>query len=122
MIPFDVRLSNFLGAVAFAADEGRQRAVWVEKERGITSIVSVGEFYCQFFDDNDMDGFIQDELEVAPLNNAQKNAILEFRATLAAVEQLESYRDNDDAKTLGSPEWKAVVSCAKRALAIFAFA
>jgi hypothetical protein len=120
MIPLDVRLSNFKDALEFAADEERQRAVWIDKVSGLTSIISVGEFYCQFFDDNDMAHFVKNEMIDAPLSDAKKNAILQFCAVLKPVEELESYRDDDDPRTLESPEWKAVIQCAKRTLPIFA--
>lgn len=120
MIPFDVRLNNFIGSVAFAADEEMQRSVWIDKVSGLTSIISVGEFYCQFFDDNDMDGFIENEIATAPLSSAQKDAILQFRVALEPIEKLQSYRDNDDRQTLQSPEWKRLIQCAKRTLPLFA--
>ena len=120
MIPLDVRLNNFVGAVAFAADEEMQRSVWIAKVPGLTSIISIGEFYCQFFDDNDMDGFIEDEMTSAPLSDAQKDAILQFRAALEPIERLQSYRDDDDRQTLESSEWKALIQCAKRTLPFFA--
>jgi len=119
VIPLDVRLRNFVGAVAFASDEAKQRLVWVDKARGLTSIVSVGEFYCQFFDDNDMEGFIKEELNSAPLTQAQREAILALRAALEPVTHLASYRDNNDQRTLESAEWNAVIQCAKHALSVF---
>jgi len=120
MIPLDVRLNNFICAVAFAADEEMQRSVWIDKVSGLTSIISVGEFYCQFFDDNDMDGFIEKEITSAPLSSAQRVAILQFRAALKPIEKLQSYRDSDDRQTLESPEWKALIQCAKSTLPLFA--
>ena len=120
MIPLEVRVHNFVGAVQFAADEEMQRSVWIDKAAGVTSIISVGEFFCQFFDDNEMDRFITDEIADAQLSHAQKEAILNFCVSLKPVEQLQSYRDSDDLKTLASPEWSAVVQCAKRTLPLFA--
>lgn len=120
MIPFDVRLDNFVGAVEFAADEEMQRSVWIDKVPDLTSIISIGEFYCQFFDDNDMDGFIKDEMANSPLSSAQKDAVLQFRAALEPIERLQPYLNNDDRKTLESPEWKALIQCAKRTLPFFA--
>lgn len=120
MIPIDVRLNNFVGAVAFAADERMQRSVWINKVAGLTSIISIGEFYCQFFDDNDMDGFIKNELTNAPLSDKQRDAVLQFRAALEPIRKLQSYRDNDDKRTLESQEWKALIQCARRTLPLFA--
>jgi hypothetical protein len=120
MIPLDVRLNNFVGALEFAADEEMQRSVWIDKVSGLTSIISVGEFYCQFFDDNDMAEFVKNEMIDAPLSDVQKNAILQFCAALEPVEKLQSYRDDDDCRILESPEWKAVVQCARRTLPLFA--
>jgi hypothetical protein len=120
MIPFDVRLNNFVEAVAFVADEEMQRLAWIDKVTGLTSIISVREFYCQFFDDNDMDGFIEDEMDSTSLSDSQKNAILQFRAALSLVEKLQSYRDGDDRETIESAEWKTLVQCARRTLALFA--
>ena len=119
MIPFEVRLSNFLGAVAFAADEKQQRAVWVDGVLGLTSIISIGEFYCQFFDDNDMDDFIANELSGSPLSAPQKTAVIEFRAALNRIETLQSYQEDDDRQTLETPEWRSLVQCAKRTLSVF---
>jgi len=119
MIPLDVRLNNFIGAVAFAADEELQRTVWFDKKPSLTSITSIGEFFCQFFDDNDMDGFINDELASAPISQERKAAILDFRAALGPIEQLQSYRDEDDQKTAQTQEWKALVNCARLTLRRF---
>ena len=120
MIPLDVRLANFLGTVAFVADKEIQRAVWIDKVPGITSIISIGELYCQFFDDNDMDGFIKDEMDESPLSTAQKSAIVQFSGALGVVEKLPSYADGDDGQTIESREWNALVKCAKGTLVTFA--
>ena len=120
MIPLDVRLNNFLGTVEFVADEQTHRAVWLEGATGITSITSLGELYCQFFDDNDMDSFINEELSNAPLSPPQKEAIVRFRTALGAVETLPSYKDHNDRETIASREWKALVQCARETLRVFA--
>ncbi len=119
MIPLDVRLENFLGVVEFVADEKTQRKVWLEKTPGITSIISIGELFCQFFDDNDMDGFIKAELSDSPLSPEQKKAVLQFRNVLGKIEELRSYQEDNDRLTLETQEWRDLVHCARNTLKVF---
>ena len=84
-----------------------------------TSIYSVGEFYCQFFDDNDMDDFITSELQESSLSAAQKAAIVEFRDLLDSAGDIALHASCDNGTIVRSKQWKSVVACAKRILPLF---
>jgi hypothetical protein len=79
MIPLKLRLINFIDTVTFVSDKEFQHKIWVQKIKGLTSVDSMGELYCQCFDDNAIDQFIDEELSTSPLNEIQKKAILDFR-------------------------------------------
>ena len=117
MYPIETRLKNFTDAVSFAADEDLQRTMWITRSpKPLTSIYSISEFYGQIFDDSDIDDFIEKELPAASLTADQKRGILGFRDLLNLVEKTAAYRSQDHARLCESPEWKAVVQCAKRIL------
>lgn len=82
MISLEVRLANFLGDVSFVADKKQQRAVWVTRSHGVSSVISLAELYCQYFDDNELDDFVENELDTSPLTSKQKHAIRSFRDAL----------------------------------------
>lgn len=82
MISFETRIGNFLNSVSFVADKELQRRVWDEGESGITSIISIGELYSQFFDDNEIDDFINNEMKTSSLSKEQRDAIRKFRDAL----------------------------------------
>lgn len=114
MIPLEVRLANFIDSVSFVADKDRQRLVWVQRAKGVSSVYSLGELYSQFFDDNEIDDFIDHEMMNAPLSNAQREAIRRFRDALNAFSgspgkgggmKLESALIDD-------PEWNELVELA----------
>jgi hypothetical protein len=88
MIPLKLRLINFIDTVTFVADKEFQHKIWVQKIKGLTSVDSMGELYCQCFDDNAIDQFIDEELSTSPLNEMQKKAILDFRDALNAYYEI----------------------------------
>lgn len=84
MISLKTRLDNFIGVVSFVADKDQQALVWVKKVNNISSIYCLAELYNQFFNDNQIDDFIDNEMENAPLSEAQRIAIRRFRDALNA--------------------------------------
>lgn len=121
MIPFDVRIENFLESVSFIADENRQRAMWIDGDPGRSFMISLGEIYAQFFDDNDIDNFISHELDASPLTPSQRVAIRSFRDSLNDFEGAPGRHEGptSDAELLMNPEWNKIVSLAKATLSEF---
>lgn len=121
MIPFDVRLTNFLDSVCFIADKTRQREIWVEGNTKVSSVISLGELYAQFFDDNDIDNFIADELDTACLTAEQKDAIRSFRDALNSFSKAPGKAANQlsDADVIDDPEWGTLVRLAQLTLTLF---
>jgi len=121
VIPFNVRLANFLDSVSFVADKGRQRAMWVEGNTKVSSVISLGELYAQFFDDNDIDNFIADELDAAPLTNEQKDAIRSIRDALNGFSKAPGKTANqvNDADVIDDPEWGNLIRLAQATLILF---
>jgi hypothetical protein len=121
VIPFDVRLANFLDSVSFIADEELQRAVWVSGRQGVSSVITLGELYAQFFDDNDLDNFIADDLDTSPLSGEQKKAIRQLRDALNDFSKAPGKMPNamSDAELVDDPEWKRLVRLARATLTVF---
>jgi hypothetical protein len=121
VIPFDIRLANFLDSVSFVADKTRQRAMWVEGNTKVSSVISLGELYAQFFDDNDIDNFIADDLDAAPLTNEQKNAIRSIRDALNDFSKAPGKTANQvrDADVIDDPEWGNLIGLAQATLTFF---
>jgi hypothetical protein len=121
VIPLDVRLANFLDSVSFVADTDRQRAMWVTGTRGVSSVISLGELYSQFFDDNDIDNFIADELDTSPLSGEQKKAIRVFRDALNDFSKGPGKMPKaiSDAEVIDDPEWGCLVRLAEVTLTTF---
>ncbi len=122
MIPLDVRLKNFLDSVSFFADKRRQHAMWVEGDPGESFMISLGELYAQFFDDNDIDNFIADELDATPWTPEQREAVRSFRDALNNFSKAPGRPENStkEADLVNDPEWNRVVALAKSTLAKFA--
>ena len=121
MIPFDIRMANFLGSTAFIADKKLQHAMWAERNKKISSIISLGELYAQFFDDNDIDNFIIDELDKSLLTKEQKEAIKVIRDDLnnfTKAPNRKTYQASD-AELIDDPEWGQIVLLAQSTLNIF---
>lgn len=123
MISLDVRLKNFLDSVSIVADEKRQHEMWIERCPPEGSfMISLGELYAQFFDDNDIDSFIAEELDRAPLRADQRLAIRSFRDALNSFSKApgksESFKN--DADLIKDPEWKQLTVLAKVTLGAFA--
>lgn len=121
MIPIDVRISNFLDSVSFLADLERQRIAWSNKTPGATSVVSLGELYAQFFDDNDIDNFVRYELDTSPLNTEQRESVLAIRDALNAFSKApgKTPQPVNDEELLSDPEWNTVVALAQSVLKVF---
>lgn len=121
VISFDVRLANFLDSVSFIADKTRQRAMWVEGNTKVSSVISLGELYAQFFDDNDIDNFIADDLETAPLTNEQKDAIRSIRDALNDFSKApgKTAHQLSDAYVIDDPEWANLTKLAQVTLTFF---
>lgn len=121
MISFEVRLANFLDSVSFIASKTRQHAAWVDRNEEISSVISLGELYAQFFDDNDIDNFIAEDMDAAPLTAEQKNAIRSIRDALnnfggAPGKNLSS---SSDVNVINDPEWGRLVRLSQEALILF---
>ena len=121
MLPFSVPLHNFLELVSFVADLKHQREVWIDKKQGVSSLISLGELYNQFFDDVDLDGFIDFELEGAPLTQRQKIAIRVFRDALDAFHAApgRGRKEKTEDDVLRDPEWNKLVGLAQQTLKLF---
>ena len=121
MIPFDVRLANFLDTVSFIADTKRQRAVWVERGQGVSSVISLGELYAQFFDDNDIDNFIADDLDRSALTVEQRISIRRFRDALNKFSKAPgvSFQAVREEELVDDLEWSELVALAKSTLGMF---
>ncbi|MBU1361904.1 MAG: hypothetical protein KKC79_11490 [Gammaproteobacteria bacterium] len=122
MIPLQIRLKNFLDSVSIVADERRQRSMWVERRLPDGSfMISLGELYAQFFDDNDIDNFIADELDVAPLDPKQRSAIRSFRDALNSFSKAPGKSESfeTDAELIEDAEWKQLTMLAKTTLDAF---
>jgi hypothetical protein len=121
VISLDTRLENFLGIVSFVADKKQQYAMWVKHSQGVSSVISLNELYCQFFDDNDIDNFIEDELNTSPLTSVQRDAIRSFRDALNSFSKtLEKMpQPMSDAGVIENPEWNELVKLAQFTLTVF---
>jgi hypothetical protein len=64
--------------------------MWVERSEKISSVISLGELYAQFFDDNDIDNFIADEIDKSPLTQEQKkpSGLCEMRLIISQKRQI----------------------------------
>lgn len=121
MISIEIRIKNFLDSVALVADEQKQVNMWVDGKAVDSFVVSLGELYAQFFDDNDIDNFIANELDGASLSSGQCAAIRAFRDAMNAFSKAPGKPANfaDDAFLLSDPEWKKLVEIAKSTIAEF---
>jgi hypothetical protein len=122
MITLDTRITNFLGSVAFLADKKRQTAMWRDHASNLSSVISMGELYAQFFDDNDIDNFIRDELDSAPLTELQRRSIRAVRDALNEFSKAPGTPNHpiDDADLIDDPEWTEIVRLAQTTLGTFA--
>ena len=118
MIPLEVRVKNFLDSVSFFADKKQQHAMWVDGDPGDSFLMSLNEVYCQFFDDNDIDNFIADELDTAPLTSEQRHGIRLFRDALNkfSVVREKFSQPIRDADLITDPEWNELVVLAQSTL------
>ena len=118
MIPLDVRIANFLDSVAFVADKKQQYAMWVKHDQSVSSVISLGELYAQFFDDNDIDNFVEYELDLSKLTSEQKQAIRSFRNALNAFSKAPGKVTHplSDADVIDDPEWNELVKLAQYTL------
>lgn len=121
VIPLDVRLANFLDSVSFVADKNRQRAAWVDGDTKASSVISLGELYAQFFDDNDIDNFIADDLGAAPLTSEQKDAIRSVRDALNDFSKAPGKPASQlsSADVIDDPEWGNLIRLAQATLTVF---
>lgn len=121
MISFEIRLANFLDSVSFIADKDRQRAVWVEGSKGVSSVITLEELYAQFFDDNDIDNFIEDELDASPLTYEQRLAIRTFRGALNNFSKAPDKTNQKipDRELVDDPEWNELNDLAMHTLTMF---
>jgi hypothetical protein len=120
MIAFDVRIQNFLDSLSFMADINRQRAMWESKALKTSSVISLGELYAQFFDDNDLDSFIEKELDTSPLTVEQRGGIRAIRDALNGFSNAPSRSQvPNDAALLYDPEWNKLVALAQSVLKLF---
>ena len=121
MISLEVRVKNFLESVSLFADEGKQGDMWIDGKAVDSFVVSLGELYAQFFDDNDIDNFIADELDGTSLTLKQRAAIRTFRDALNAFSKAPGKPASftDDALLLSDPEWKRLVELAKSTIVEF---
>lgn len=117
-IPFEIRLQNFIGAVLFASDRDLQDKVWRQGTEYLTSIISPDELYCQVFDDNQLDQFIECELDASPLSEDQKIAVRAFRDALVAYD-VHPDIPFIDAEVLNDPRWLEVIELAARIIILF---
>lgn len=121
VISLETRLENFLGDVSFVADKEQQRAMWFAHSEGVSSVISLDELYCQFFDDNDLDNFISEELDKSPLTIEQRIAIRSFRD---ALNRFSDAREKfplpiSDADVIDDPQWNELVTLAQSTLTVF---
>jgi hypothetical protein len=121
MIPFDIRMQNFLDSLSFMADISRQRAMWETKALGRSSVISLGELYAQFFDDNDLDNFVQEELDTSPLTEKQRDGIRAIRDALNGFSKAPTKEREpvNDAALMYDPEWNKLVVLAQMVLKLF---
>lgn len=122
VIPLDVRLTNFLDSVSFVADKNRQRAAWVDGDTKASSVISLGELYAQFFDDNDIDNFIANDLGAAPLTSEQKDAIRSVRDALNDFSKAPgkpAASQQSSADVIDDPEWGNLIRLAQATLTVF---
>lgn len=63
--------------------------MWVDRSEKISSVVLLGELYAQFFDDNDIDNFIVDEIDKSLLTQEQKkpSGLCEMRSIISPKRQ-----------------------------------
>ncbi|WP_157084929.1 hypothetical protein [Hydrogenophaga palleronii] len=121
MITLDTRISNFLSSVAFFTDLDVQRAVWVDGAKGVTSVICPSELYCQFFDDNDIDDFIDNEMSTAAITDSQKMAIRTFRDKLNEFDIAfdDPMNPKTDAELIETKEWADIRKLAELTLEKF---
>jgi hypothetical protein len=120
VISLDTRLANFLDSLAFFADIKRQQATWTGQHGAISSFISLGEAYAQFFDDNDIDNFIAEELDTSTLHPEQKKAIRVFRDALNSFSKAPGSENQvPDCELVNDSEWGNLVTLAKSTLLNF---
>ena len=92
--------------------------MWVDGDPGDSFLMSLNEVYCQFFDDNDIDNFIADELDTAPLTSEQRHGIRSFRDALNkfSVVREKFSQPIRDADLITDPEWNELVVLAQSTL------
>jgi len=95
--------------------------MWVAGTQGVSSVISLGELYAQFFDDNDIDNFIEDELDVSPLAIEQRHAIRSFRDALNGFSKAPGKLSQpmSDADVIDDQEWNELVRLAQSTLTTF---
>jgi hypothetical protein len=89
--------------------------------QGVSSVISLDELYCQCFDDNDLDNFIEEVLDTSPLTAEQRLAIRSFRDALNNFSEAreEIPQPMSDANVIDDPNWKELVNVAKSTLSVF---
>lgn len=119
MIPLNIRIANFLDSVSFVADKNAQYSMWGGGDRSISSVISLGELYAQFFDDNNIDDFIEKDLFSSLLDEKEKEAIVFFRDKLRDFSKAPGKNEINDAEIIEDSEWNDLIDIAKSTLKIF---
>jgi hypothetical protein len=109
-------LQNLLSVIEEIADEDYQKLVWMGKDP--TRVSSFEEVVCRFFDDYDIDGFLEKYCHEDSLPRDQCLHLTELRNMLEkAADVVDTF--NPPEKTLNHEVWIAIRSKAKQTLEAF---
>lgn len=102
---------NLVAVIRDLADPGYQERVWV---RGAgPEVDSMSETICRFFDDYDVDGFLEASARGAILSSDQQASLTMLRDALNAFQR---QGRTDDRRAIRQPKWRKIQGLASDAL------
>lgn len=102
---------DLLSVIRDLADESYQERVWVRGEG--PEVDSLTETICRFFDDYDVDGFLEASARGSILSSDQRESLAKLRDALDAFLKQEKA---DTAAAIRRPKWREIQGLAAEAL------
>lgn len=117
MMSPQIWLAKLLEVVGIIADESYQREIWLMGMRS-DEISSWQEVVCQFFDDYDADGFLEEHWQYSGMTQSQWDKLAGLRDALN--QNLDLFSDTPaPTQVLSSPQWREISRLAKETLMAF---